>query len=366
MPDLKSNYDRLLLAGIGLIAAAATFFAASSAFTARDEAVPPQEAAKQEPFASDSAVDTLKADRAALAERKPWNASEASPFVSRIYLLKDDRLVDILESGNDLFPGISNAWLIEHELDYLDPGLPEADPDTDGFTNLEEFTAKTSPRDGSSKPAEWIKLRLGDVKIEQLQLIFTGRDVNNEKRAMINSVSASSDELRKASEPIGPTTAYVVGQPLQVRKYKIDPLSQRRFTDEFEIDETPFTLAGFKTVNRENPSITTADGKPKIDEILFAVLESKSDDGTIVELEAGKPQTSPYSLATLQDTRLGGTTIQIRIGEAFDLGGPARYKLVDVSEESATIEDLGSGDRYVIPKAAAPPPPATPEDAQPQ
>jgi len=117
MPDLKSNYDRLLLAGAGLLAVAAAFFVAASALTARDEAVLPGGETKKEPFGSEPAVDTLKTDRSALDERKPWGTSDASPFVSRVYLLKDERLVDILESGNDLFPGISNAWIIEHDLD---------------------------------------------------------------------------------------------------------------------------------------------------------------------------------------------------------------------------------------------------------
>jgi hypothetical protein len=356
MTDLKSNYERVLLAVVGLLALAVCFFVASGAMTAREEAVLPGGEVKKEPFVSDAAVDTLKADRSALADRKPWGASDASPFVSRVYLLKDDRLVDILESGNELFPGIANAWILENELDYLDPGLPEADPDSDGFTNFEEFTAKTNPRDEASKPSEWTKLRLGDVKIEQLQLIFTARDTKG--RASINSVAASSDALL-GGKLIGPTKTYNVGDTLVVAKF------QKGRTEADVSEKTPFRLSGFRTEKRENPRITV-DGKPKIDDIDFAVLESTSGDGTKVELEAGKAQTSPYSLASLTDTRPGGATVQIRTGESFPLGESARYKLVDVSEENATIEDLGSGERHVIPKAAMPAPQAAPDDAQPQ
>lgn len=353
MADLKHNYDRLLLSGAGLLAAAVAVLVITGATAAREEAGLSGGTAKKEPFAGDPHVETLRTDRNALAERKPWGTSGSSPFVSRVYLLKDDRLVDILESGNDLFPGISNAWIVEHSLDYLDPGLPEADPDTDGFTNFEEFTAKTNPRDTASKPAEWTKLRLGDVKIEQMQLIFTGRDVKG--RAMINSVAASSDAL--TGRPIGPTKTYVAGDTVIVAKFR------QGFAVTYEEEKTPFRLADFRVEKRENPRITV-DGKPKVDEIVFAVLESTSGDGTRVELEAGLPQTSPYSLASLIDTRPGGTTVQIRTGDSFVLGQSSRYKLVDVSEENATIEDLGSGDRHVIPKAAIPAPHATPEEAQ--
>jgi hypothetical protein len=351
MPDFKTNYDRFLLAALGVVAAAVAFLLASSASELREQAaVPPQKVA-QEPFSSDPAVATLKEDVAAVAARRAWETGDASPFVSRIYLLKDDRLVDILESGNDLFPGIPNTWILQHELDYLDAGLPEGDPDSDGFTNLEEFTAKTNPRDAASKPADWSKLRLTDVKIEQMQLIFTGRDFKG--RAMINSVAASSNEL--TGKPIGPTKNYAAGDTLIVAKFRPG------FAVTYEEEKTPFRLGGFRLEKKENPRITVG-GKPKVDEVDFAILESTSGNKTKVELEAGKAQTSPYSLASLTDIRPGGSTAQVRIGDAFQVGTSSRYKLVDVSEENATIEDLGTGDKHVIPKAA----PAVPQDAAPE
>ena len=356
MPDFKTHYDRVVLVALGIISAIVAFLLAGSAGQLKDEAVLPPQNTKQEPFVAERAVELLKEDLSAMAESKPWGASEASPFVSRVYLLKDERLVDILESGNELFPGISNAWILEHDLDYLDPALPDQDPDSDGFTNFEEFTAKTNPRDTASKPAEWTKLRVADVKIEQMQLIFTGRDVKG--RAMINSVAATSDAL--TGKPIGPTKTYVAGDTLIVAKFRPG------FAVTYEEEKTPFRLGGFRTEERENPRITV-DGRPKVDIIDFAVLQSSSGDKTEVELEAGKPQTSPYSLASLVDTRPGGATIQIRTGESFPFGDSGRYKLVDVSEENATIEDLGTGEKHVIPRATpAQVPQPAPEVEQPQ
>lgn len=360
MPDVKANYDRYLLAALGLIAAATAIIFAFAASDAKSGAILPPPPDKQEPFAADAAVQTLKADRTALAESRAWESDEtdektdASPFVSRVYLLKDDRLVDILESGNDLFPGISNAWILEHDLDYLDAGLPGGDPDSDGFTNFEEFAAKTNPRDAASKPADWSKLRLTDVKIEQMQLIFTGRDFK--ERAMINSVAASSNEL--TGKPIGPTKSYAKGDTLIVAKFRPG------FAVTYEEEKTPFRLGGFRMEPRKNPRITV-DGQPKVDEVVFAILESASGDQTKVELEAGKAQTSPYSLASLTDIRPGGSTAQVRIGDAFQVGTSSRYKLVDVTEENATIEDLDTGERHVISRASpAAPTDATPDDAQ--
>lgn len=356
LPDIKAGYDRYLLVVVSLLSVGAAVWLTGSATEAREKAKAPTQTGTQEPFTVAPEIETLKSDKADLANRKPWRESKASPFVSRVYLLRDDELVDILEAGSDLFPGISNAWILEHGLDYLDERLPERDPDNDGFTNTEEFAEKTNPLDTTSKPQDWTKLRLIDVAIEQMQFIFTGRDGKN--RAMINSIAASSDEL--TGRPIGPTKAYNVGDTLIVAKYRPG------FAVTYEEEKTPFRLADFRTEQRENPRITV-DGKPKVDEVTIAVLESTTGDGTKVELVPGSPQTSPYSLASLQDLRPGGSMVQVRTGDSFNLGQSGRYKLVDVSEEKATIEDLGSGAKHVIPKAAAPAPQASPEEkTQPQ
>lgn len=345
MPYLKKFYDRYLLAAIGLMAAVSLVVISLASSASRQDAAPPLPAKGGVPFTLDQATETLRSDRAALADRRDWRESEngASPFISRVYLLKEGRLVDILESDNDLFPGIPNTWIVEHNLDYLDPSLPQRDPDDDGFTNAEEFTAKTNPRDAASRPEVWTKLRLVNFKNEQLQTIFTGRDVKG-KRAMINSVAATSDKLK--GKTIGPTRAYAIGEVIIVVKYRPG------YSVTYDEERTPFRLKGFRTEERENPRITGADGKPQIDKIVFAILESTSGDGTVVELEARKPKTSPYSLATLMDTRPGGKKMTVRAGGTITLDGEARYKLVDVSEAGAKIENLATKELHSVPKEA--------------
>lgn len=359
MPALKLLYDRYLLAAAGLVSAAIVVMIALAATSAEEAAEPPAAATQGTAFAADQETVTLRGDRAAMTERRAWRESGngASPFVSRIYLLKDGRLVDILESGNDLFPGIPNQWVLDNGLDYLDPNLPEADPDNDGFTNTEEFAGGTNPRDASSRPEAWTKLRLADFKREQLQTIFTGRDVKG--RALINSVAATSDKLQ--GRTIGPTKAYSPGDDIIVVKYRPG------YAVTYDEEKTPFRLKGFRVEDRENPKITTTDGKPQVDKIDIAILESASGDGTVVELEARKPVKSPYSLATLSDTHPRGKKHQVRAGQTFDLADGERYKLVDVSEERATIENLATKEQLSVPKesltsseAPRPPAPKTP------
>lgn len=337
MPDIKKFYERYLLAAAGLIAVVVAVLLALASGAEKEASTPPTTTPKNEPFTADAALATLQTDSEAMTGRRSWqeNTNNASPLVCRVYLLKDDRLVDILEAGNDLFPGIPNKWILENSLDYLDAGLPERDPDEDGFTNLEEFLARTNPNDKSSKPEEWTKLRLQNVKIEHLQIIFTGRDYKG--RAAINSVAATEGDLKRGL--VGPTKYYNLGDIIMVSKYRPG------YAVKTEDAPTPFKLADFKTVQRENP--TTSE----VDTIQVAILESTTGDGTKVELEANKAQTSPYSLATIIDTRPGGQTFEVRTGESFQLNESGKYKLIDVSQEKATIENLATKETHSIPKA---------------
>ncbi|MEX1044539.1 MAG: Amuc_1099 family pilus-like system protein, partial [Chthoniobacterales bacterium] len=145
MDQIKAHYDRYLLALAGLVLAAVAVMLALAAGGLSEQFTPTPVQTDGQPFADDPSIVQLNADRAQLEERQNWEESKGSLFVSRVYLLRGENLVDILESDVELFPGIANAWILEHNLDYTDPALPDVDPDGDGFTNLEEFMAKTNP-----------------------------------------------------------------------------------------------------------------------------------------------------------------------------------------------------------------------------
>ncbi len=68
-----------------------------------------------------------------------------------------EKPVDLLE-GDPVHPPIPNTWWLEHRLDPGFADSPNRDPDDDGFSNLEEFTAKTNPNNGKSHPPLIAKL----------------------------------------------------------------------------------------------------------------------------------------------------------------------------------------------------------------
>jgi hypothetical protein len=63
-----------------------------------------------------------------------------------------------LPKAEPVHPPILNTWWIENRLDPGFGDSPSRDPDQDGFSNLEEFIAKTDPNDAKSVPSLIAKL----------------------------------------------------------------------------------------------------------------------------------------------------------------------------------------------------------------
>lgn len=74
--------------------------------------------------------------------------------------------VDLLK-GEAVHPPIPNQWWLENRIDPGFGDSPERDADEDGFSNLEEFTAKTDPGDKRDYPNPISKLSyVGDESVQ--------------------------------------------------------------------------------------------------------------------------------------------------------------------------------------------------------
>lgn len=58
-----------------------------------------------------------------------------------------------------IHPPIPNKWWLDHKLDPGNADSPARDPDADGYSNLEEYLAKTDPNDAASFPPLIAKLK---------------------------------------------------------------------------------------------------------------------------------------------------------------------------------------------------------------
>ena len=82
-------------------------------------------------------------------------------FVSAqlVYLPENAEPVQPLDPKMVTEDGIGVGWKIQHGFDPADPAVKDEDPDVDGFTNLEEFLAKTDPTKKEDSPAKESKLK---------------------------------------------------------------------------------------------------------------------------------------------------------------------------------------------------------------
>lgn len=342
MDYVKANYGRLLLLLSGLLLVAAAFYVVSSFSALQSEYQTPPPRDRGAEFAPNEVLARLQIEAGKLAEpaKSLWEEHDRSLFVSRVYLLRDGQLVDIFESDAQLYPGIDNAWILKHGLDYTDPNLAGKDPDTDGFTNIEEFRAGANPVSEASKPPVWTKLRLSATKIDKLRTKFEALPQGDLKSVQINTVSSEDP-----SALTGESRFYEKGEMITLSE--TGPDGRKIET------ATPLQFVEARMINRLNPKTNSEENVPVITLLNTA-------DNLKIELTQGEVKDSPYSLATLVDTRSGGKEFALRTGQQFELDPGQGYKLVDVSEEAAIIQDLASGERLSIPRLkinATPQPP---------
>ena len=334
MDYLKANFDRVLLIGAGLLLALVSVYSVLSRGALQLEFPLPAPTGAFAPFEKSPEITQLAGEEAKLSEpgASAWSAPEdgGSLFVSRIYLLGEAGLVDLYDSDLQLYEGIPNEWLLKHNLDYTDKQLATSDPDNDGFTNLEEFRAGTDPMDPASRPAAWSKLRLVSSKIDKLRTKFESLPRGDLDVVQINTVSAENPRA-------------LTGASQFYRLKDFIKLSETSPDGKQVETPTPLQFVGSKFITRFNPNTSAEEKVPQI-----TLLNSA--DGMKIELLQGEVKDSPYSLATLQDTRSGGQTLVLRSGEEFTLDEGKRYKLIDVSVEAATIKDLSSGETHPIPR----------------
>lgn len=83
-----------------------------------------------------------------------------------------DSLKDLLTMKGSVHPPIPNKWWVDHMIDPSWSDSPQRDQDGDGFTNLEEFEAKTDPNDPKEYGDLLTKLRVAEVKTTVWRLEF--------------------------------------------------------------------------------------------------------------------------------------------------------------------------------------------------
>jgi hypothetical protein len=309
MDWLKKNFDRVLLAVLGLLVLAFAGILISNTLSFNDEFASRNSAKRPNNNVPEPGTAEVKERIAALQKPAEWGTHSGSLFVSAPYVSKDGAPpVNPLKGGEPLFPPISNDWIVEHGLDFSNPNLPNDDPDSDKFTNLEEFNGKTDPGNPNSKPAYITKLRLEQFIQVPFRLKFSGSPDDGQ------TFSINTLDLRQ------PTQFLKMGDVVPKTPYKLVGY-QKKFENKngIDIDVSELTVENQKTGQK----IVLVYDKPVNDPTVYGLFKYLWD----------------------------GSEIKVKKLDSFSVQPEptVKYKLIDISDSEAVIE-TPQGDKIHVPK----------------
>jgi hypothetical protein len=125
-----------------------------------------------------------------------------------------EKAIDLMKDPA-VHPPIPNSWWVEHRLDPGFADSPAKDPDQDGFSNLEEFNAKTDPNDFKSTPPLIAKLMY--VKDESLTWVLRPGYGGEGKFPFTYRDSKSQTNKTDAANMIGPGDLFFAKAPMMNR-----------------------------------------------------------------------------------------------------------------------------------------------------
>jgi len=192
--------------------------------------------------------------------------------------------------------GMKDEWEKKYGLDRFDPSDADRDNDSDGFTNIEEYEAGTSPVKAAEHPPKTGKLRLERIQAEPFRLQFKSR------------VKTSDGKF----------------------KFGLNYRTRRETKTTFaKLDEVVegFTIAGYEEKHKD----VTKPFKRRID---VSELTLKRGEQTIVLIK-GQARlhvelTAHFSLL-IDDSKY-----HARLGDSFEFEGD-QYKVIEIDREGERV-----------------------------
>jgi hypothetical protein len=297
MDWIKAHYDRVALvaAAIFLFICAISIWWSAAQFgnklAAQQQAAPP-------PKAASPPGKAVELDRAAEKLQQPaqWKfGGRSGLFVPEKHFIGSDNQPATLQT-TVVHPPVSNAWFEQFGLPIENADVLDEDPDSDGFTNLDEWKGQTNPTDKDSHPDYLTKLNLESATEEPFRFMFSSWVGDT---FAINSIDQSE-----------PTQFLNKGDTIRGTAFKIV-----KFTEKYQ----------------PNQYGTNVD----VSELLLEHAATKEQLTLVKE----KVAMSPESVATFAYSWGGRREFEVRKDQEFSLKPleEIKYKLVDVQSNKAVI-----------------------------
>jgi len=231
-----------------------------------------------------------------------------------------DQPVDLLKDA-PVHPPIPNIWWIENRLDPGFADSPDRDPDGDGFSNREEFVAKTDPNSFKSHPPLIAKLMYG--RDESLIWVLRPGYGSNDKFPFTYQDNKGGNNRVTAAEMVGPDELFFNKEPMKNR----------------------FKLLGHEVRKELNPKINIEmdvtivriqDQRPNKTDVIYELPAPLAEQRKNEHLQYDRT-----AILTLEAIGMGGNEFKVEENTAFALPPEAKeksYLLKTVTPESITVE----------------------------
>lgn len=233
-----------------------------------------------------------------------------------------DKPIDLLKDA-PVHPPIPNTWWLDNRLDPGFADSPNRDPDGDGFSNIEEFRAKTDPNSSRSYPPLIAKLMY--VKDESLTWVLRpGSEAGNGDYPFSYEDSKPLKNKLPPGEAIKPGGMFFATGPVAVNRFKFLGTEVRKEMNKSTRSEVDVTIARIED-QRSNK-------KGKIYEIPAPLSEARKSDYLQYD------RTAVFSLEALGKN---GEPFPVEENTAFSLprdSGKNDYLLKSVTPGSVIVE----------------------------
>lgn len=296
MTWIRANYDRVAVLAAALFLLVCALLILRSAFAFNESFETLRSSGPVKPAAPPVKAVELEAAAEKLRQPPQWTFSGRSGlFVPEKHFIGPGGLPATLQT-TEVHPPVPNEWLDQFALPIADADVLSQDPDTDGFTNLEEWQNRTNPTDKSSHPPFIAKLKMKSFTREPFRLVFASHTGD--------TYGINSSDLKE------PTQFLKIGDLIRGTKFKIVKFTPKSEPNQYgtELDLSELTIE-----NVEN------------NEQLNLVKE--------------KVMISPESVGTFVYTWGDRRELVIKKDQEFSLPPETeiRYKLVDVQPAGAVI-----------------------------
>lgn len=321
MSFFKTNAHWLLLSTTAAVSVAGSvlLFQDIKAFPDALEKMFPRQVAAKKP--QPISLDALETASKLVANPGQWKTEHNTLlFVSEPYLMEADGPKKPKEGSihrhSKTGDAIPNVWFLQHELKLRQPNIALEDSDGDGFTNEEEWLAKTDPTKAESHPPLVTKLNFVKVSETHNRISFL------QYLGDVAKPAALKITIRRDDAPKRPQLEVKVGDLIPDTEIKLTSFESRRKDDSGIKDALDGSIINLTDGKTGDKSIAEIKGKAAdfVDKTIFLELNYLKEKRAITTKPGQTITLNDQEIYTVVDSNPNGVSIKDKDGKVIEVG----------------------------------------------